>query len=324
MRLGLLSNDRLEPWHNWSTLAPPLFAELEKLGDARTIRPPPLKKSGWEDWAEIRSEVSSVNTLFWVQPSGRPEPSVHLASLFNLRALRSVLVYDAFEPVLGRIGLLARLQRFRPCFVAYREAQIELQRRFPRGQFEWLPFGIDTTTFAPTVGARDVFAFWMGRRHEPLHRALVEYCAARNLTYVYRQPNEYLSAKELGELAGRSRYFLVTPPDLDNPRKTGRFSPLVMRYLEGLAAGARLLGVLPKSGEYEALLPLNAICQVAPDGSDLAKKLDEDVASERATADVLSAMAQVRGRHSWRRRAEQIHDRLTVEAAGHASARGRG
>ena len=49
-----------------------------------------------------------------------------------------------------------------------------------------------------------------------------------------------------------------------------------MRYLEGLSAGARLLGVLPGSGEYEDLLSLDAILQVAPDGSDLAEKLDAD------------------------------------------------
>jgi len=62
---------------------------------------------------------------------------------------------------------------------------------------------------------------------------------------------------------------------LDNTRRTGGFSPLVMRYFEGLAAGTRLLVVLPRSGEYEAL-PTDAFCQVSPDGSDLAQRLDED------------------------------------------------
>lgn len=38
----------------------------------------------------------------------------------------------------------------------------------------------------------------------------------------------------------------------------GGFSALVMRYFEGLAAGTRLLGVLPRSGEYESILPMDA------------------------------------------------------------------
>lgn len=310
MRLGLLSNDRLEPWLNWSTLAPPLFSMMETLGDVRTISPPPLRRSSFADWREIRERVRAADTLFWIQPSARPEPPVHLASLLNLKARRAVYVYDAFEPVLDRIGVLACLQRFDPCFVAYKEAEVELTRRFPQGRFQWLPFGVDTGTFAPTLGERDVFAFWMGRRHEPLHQALLAYCTARNLNYVYRRPNEYLTAEELGRLAGRSRYFVVTPPDIDNPWRTGRFSPLVMRYLEGLAAGARLLGVLPKSGEYEALLPLDAICQVSPEGGDLAERLDADVDFGGAETAVARAAALVRAEHSWSRRAEQIYSQL--------------
>jgi hypothetical protein len=84
-----------------------------------------------------------------------------------------------------------------------------------------------------------------------------------------------------------------------------------MRYLEGLAAGSRLLGVLPMSGEYEALLPLDAILQVAPDGSDLASKLDTDRVDATARRAVERARILVRSHHSWKRRAEQIYARLT-------------
>ena len=115
----------------------------------------------------------------------------------------------------------------------------------------------------------------MGRRHEPLHRALLAYCEARGLRYVYSNDGRF-STEELGRLTSSAQYFVATPPDLDNTRRTGGFSPLVMRYFEGLAAGTRLLGVLPRSGEYEAILPTDAFCQVSPDGSDLAQRLDED------------------------------------------------
>jgi glycosyltransferase involved in cell wall biosynthesis len=85
-----------------------------------------------------------------------------------------------------------------------------------------------------------------------------------------------------------------------------------MRYLEGLAAGARLLGVLPRSGEYETLLPLDAILQVAPDGSDLAEKLFSDANDPRSRAAVERARSLVRTQHSWEKRAEQIYDRLSI------------
>ncbi len=181
------------------------------------------------------------------------------------------------------------------------------------GKFEWLPFGVDTDIFYPRNKKKSVFAFWMGRRYEPLHQALIAYCEARNLRYAYSIAN--LSAEELGRLTSSAEYFLVTPPDLDNPKRTGGFSPLVMRYYEGLAAGTRLLGVLPASGEYESLLPTDAICQVAPDGSDLARRLDEDRGVREHQLAVEAACGLVHDHHSWRRRAEQIFERLTSGAA---------
>ena len=81
-----------------------------------------------------------------------------------------------------------------------------------------------------------------------------------------------------------------------------------MRYLEGLSAGCRLLGVLPKSGEYEALLPREAILEVASDGSDLAARLDADIANPTGWEAVERARMLVREHLA--RRAEQIHARL--------------
>ena len=202
-------------------------------------------------------------------------------------------------------------QRLNPCFVAFREAYDELKRRFPRGRFEWLPFGVDTNVFRPGGGERDIFAYWMGRRHDELHDALLRYCGEHGLDYRYtRVGGEIVDPKELGALISRCRYFVVTPPDIDNPVRTGGFSPLVMRYLEGLAAGSRLLGVLPKSGEFEDLIPRNTLCEVEPDGSDLAEKLDADNHNAAGWRAVEGACELVRAEHSWRRRAQEIHERL--------------
>jgi hypothetical protein len=115
---------------------------------------------------------------------------------------------------------------------------------------------------------------------------------------------------ELGRLVGRSQYFLVAPPNLGDPARTGGFSPFVMRYLEGLSAGARLVGVLPGSGEYDRLLPRDAMLEVAADGSDLAAKLDADRRDPAGLEAVERARVLVREQHSWAKRAAQIFDRL--------------
>ncbi len=311
MRLAVLSNAELQPWVNWTTLGPPLLRPLAGYPGGRLIAPPPLSWRRRREWPPAVRGFRSADTAFWMQGSARPEWPLLALSATRPGIRRSAFVVDAWRQALTKIGTLAVAQRLDPCFVAFREGCDELRRRFPRGRFEWLPFGADTEVFRPGDAERDIFAFWMGRRSARLHGALLRYCRERGLSYRYTQvPGEFADPRELGALAGRCRYFVVTPPDLDDPVRTGGFSPLVMRYLEGLAAGARLLGVRPASGEFEDLIPADALCEVRADGSDLAEVLDADQARADAWQVVDKARDLVRAEHSWRRRAEQIHERL--------------
>jgi hypothetical protein len=312
--LGLLSNAALNPSVYWRMLLPPLFSGLALQHGARTIAPPRLAWEHRAEWVEIRSQVKACEALFWLQLSARPSPSIHLASLMNLRARRSNFILDAWKPSLTKIGFAASVERLDPCFVAYREAVDELKPKFPVAKFVWLPSGAHTDVFYPRKEEKTIFAFWLGRRYEPLHQALLMYCEARGLRYVYSK-DERFTTEQVGQLTSSAQYFLATPPDLDDPQRTGGFSPLVMRYFEGLAAGTRLLGVLPRSGEYESILPTNAFCQVSPDGSDLAKRLDEDRSNPNNQRAVDAASAFVREHHSWRRRAEQVFNHLASGAA---------
>jgi hypothetical protein len=314
MELGLLSNSALNPSVYWTTLLPPLFSGLGDQPGVRTIAPPPLTWDQRSEWGKIRSQVKGCDALFWIQLAARPNGPIHLASYLNLGARRSNFVLDAWKPSLTKIGLVATVERLDPCFVAYREATDELKRRFPLAKFIWLPFGAHTDIFYPRKEEKSIFAFWLGRRYEPLHQALLAYCEARGLRYVFSKDGG-LTTEQVGELASSAQYFVATPPDLDHPERTGGFSPLVMRYFEGLAAGTRLLGVLPRSGEYESILPLDAFCQVSPDGSDLAERLDEDRSNSNSQLAVEAAAAFVRENHSWRRRAEQVFNHLANGAA---------
>jgi hypothetical protein len=313
MRLAALSNTELQPWINWTTLGPPLLRPLAAYPGSQLIAPPPLRWARRRDWRRAIAQFRHSDTAFWMQGSSHPEGPLMTLSATRPGIRRSAFVVDAWRPGLTKIGILAVAQRLDPCFVAFREGCDELKLRFPVGRFEWLPFGVDTDIFRPGTGERDVFVFWMGRRSAPLHAALLAYCARNGLTYRYtRTPGEFRNPGDLGALAGRCRYFVVTPPDLDDPRRTGGFSPLVMRYLEGLAAGARLLGVRPGSGEFEDLIPPGALCEIKADGSDLAEALDADSRDAGAWRAVEQARDLVRAEHSWARRAQQIFDRLSA------------
>lgn len=310
LRLAALSNARLSPAINWSTLGPPLLTPLAAHPGGQLIAPPQLGWTHRAGWRRATRQLRDANAVFWMQSASRPELPVWALSATRPAIRRSAFVIDAFRPLLTKIGALAVAQRLDPCFVAFREASEELQQRFPSGRFEWLPFGIDTDVFKPRpeVEARDIFAYWMGRRDERLHLALLRYCEQRGLEYRYtRASGEFSDPQALGALVARCRYFVVTPPDAT---RTGGFSPLVMRYMEGLAAGARLLGVLPQSGEFEDLFPRAALCEVAADGSDLAERLDADADDADAWRCVAEAGEIVRLGHSWQQRARQIHTRL--------------
>jgi hypothetical protein len=318
LRLAALSNTELQPTVNWATLGPPLLKPLAAYPGGQLIAPPPFRWERRNDWLAAIRQFRTSDTVFWMQQSARPEMPLWALSAMKPTIRRSAFVVDPWRPDLRKIGLLAVTQRLNPCFVPFREGYDELKRRFPKGRFEWLPFGVDTEIFRPGHGERDIFAYWMGRRHEALHRALLRYCQERELNYRYTRAGDggsskaagALDPKELGALVSRCRYFVVTPPDIDNPVRTGGFSPLLMRYLEGLAAGARLLGVLPKSREFEDLIPRSTICEVDPNGSDLAEKLDADVRNADGWRAVELGCELVREEHSWLRRAQRIHEQL--------------
>jgi hypothetical protein len=309
MKLGLLSNMLVNPQPYWQAYVPPLFSAIAGgRTNVRIVEPPPVAWTRTAAWKSVRSQIKACDTLFWLQLSARPAASIHLASLNRLGARRTNFVIDAWKPALTKIGVAATIERFDPCFIAYLEATIELKRRFPLAKFVWLPLAANTDIFHPRKEGKPNFVFYMGRRHESLHQALLKYCEVRGLKYLYS--DQFLFGEELGRATSSAQYFVVSPREVIDPKTKTAFAPLPMRYFEGLAAGTRLLGPIPASGEYNALLPTDALCEVSLDGSDLAERLDRDRQNSDNQCAVDAAAALVREHHSWRRRGQQIYSYL--------------
>jgi hypothetical protein len=311
MRLVVLSAGAMDPPVNMSTLAPALEESLASMPDATLVRPPAARlgtvRQATPAWLNAIRTVRRADMVFWLQMSSRPVMPIWGLGYVRPKARKSAFVIDAWRGSVSKIRELARVQGVRPCFIAFREAWEELSTSDRSGRFVWMPFGIDPAVFRDYGETRDVFAYWMGRRYEPLHRALVAYCEERGLMYRYsRRGGEFADPRDLGRLVSRSRYFVVTPPDLDNAARTGGYSPFVMRYLEGLAGGTRLLGVPPNPEEFDALLPRNVLTEVAPDGSDLAAVLDAE-AVETHDHSVAGAQQWVHRYHTWQSRATAMY-----------------
>jgi hypothetical protein len=327
MRLVVLSGRRLGLHVNWTTLGPPLEDPLGRLPGATVVEAPELRRPTLRPdrpaWLSAIRTVRRADAVFWMQMSARPPAPVWALAYAKPTAKRAAATVDAWEPAVEKIGAVAAAQRLSLLFVFFREAALDIARRRPGLAVEWLPFGYDETVFRDLGLERDIFAYSMGRRHEPLHDRLRAYCAERGLRYRYtKRGGEFPDPHDLNRVIARSRYFVVTPPDLDNPARTGRYSPMMMRYLEGLASGARLLGVLPNHDEYERMLPLDAVVRCAPDGSDLEAALGRDLADPHAEDRRRAAQRRVVAEHGWERRAETIHARLAALVAGEGAAVG--
>jgi hypothetical protein len=328
MKLVVLSARRLPLNVNWTTLGPPFEDALGQLPGTTVVAAPEARRGtcrpGRPAWLSAIRTVRRADAVFWMQMSARPPAPVWGLAYTKPTAKRAAAAVDAWEPSVGKIGALASAQRLSVLFLFFREAALHFARRphaSPGGtRFEWLPFGYDASVFRDLGLERDIFAYWMGRRYEPLHRSLEAYCAARGLVYRYtRQGGEFPDPHDLNRVIARSRYFVVTPPNLDNPARTGGYSPMMMRYLEGLGGGARLLGVLPNADEYERMLPRSAVVRCAPDGSDLHEALERDFADPLTEEKRRAAQRRAHEEHRWERRAATVHAHLSEVVAAQPS-----
>jgi Glycosyl transferases group 1 len=316
MRLAVVSARKLGLHVNWTTLGPPLEDALGAMAGATLVEAPEARRGSLRAnrpaWLAAIRTMRRADAVFWMQMSSRPLMPVWALAYAKPTAKRAAVTVDAWEPSVGKIRAVAKAQRLSLLYLFFREAAMDSAPHQNGTRFEWLPFGYDAGVFRDLGLERDIFAYWMGRRYDPLHRRLEEYCDARGLTYRYTKTGgEFPDPHDLNRVMARSRYFVVTPPNLDNPARTGRYSPMMMRYLEGLGSGARLLGVLPNAAEFERMLPASAVVTCAPDGSDLEEVLDRDLADPLAEERRRAAQSRVVEEHRWERRAQTIHARLS-------------
>lgn len=308
MTIGLLSNENLPRGLNWTLLSDSLFAEIEKISDAQRIAPPPLSVGALGEYWRSGTRSGRMDTLFSMQGRARPELPLFVMSKFARKARKAVFYVDPWAYTIEKIHFVDQLMGHDIAFIPYIEAHRALQAKKSSTKYVYLPFASDNDVFKDHGEDRDIDILWMGRRSEDLHQALLDLSERLGLNYQYRETTGFISdPRDLGKLAARSRYFVVTPPEAE---RSGGYSPLLMRYFEGLAAGCRLLGAKPGSGEFDELLPSSAILEVSPDGSDLADRFERDQTDEKAWEATRLAQSIVRSEHGWDARARTIVEYL--------------
>jgi hypothetical protein len=321
VRLAVLSARGVDSAVYWRNVAPPLENALSSQPGGTLVVPPPFRRPTFRAvmpaWLAAIRTIRKADTVFWIQLHLRPAGPVWALGYVNPRVRRASLVLDPFPNILGDLPRYYRLNRLAHCFVAQRIPALSLAQSQTHQSYEWLPYGFNDLVFRDLGLERDVYAFWMGRRYASFHEALLTYCSEHGLDYQYLEPpSKAITLDELSCLSARARYFVTVPPDIEDPIRAGGTSPLTGRFLEGAGAGCRLLGVRPRSGEYELMLPDDALVECAPDGSDLASVLEKADADHEFAAKAAAACEHVHREHTWERRALHVYQRLLAIERG--------
>jgi len=187
----------------------------------------------------------------------------------------------------------------------------------------FLPPGVDTILFCPypLLPKRVIDVYSIGRRSELTHQSLLKMVRETGLFYLHDSigGNQAINSKEhralFSNIAKRSRYFIVNPGAIDQPKKRGNQFETGNRYFEGAASGTIMVGERPKNEEFERLFDWpEAVTHLPYDSTEIdmiIKGLDEDPARQdriRRT-NVVQALA----RHDWVYRWEAILKTVGLE-----------
>ena len=189
----------------------------------------------------------------------------------------------------------------------------------------FVPPGIDTLAFCPFPKnpPRVVDVSSVGRRSPTTHSALLEMVKERDIFYVYdsisgtQSINLREHRKLLANLIRRSRYYIVNPGAMDNPRVRGDQHEMGPRYIEGAAAGTILIGEPPVNEVFNNIFNWPDAVVRLPYGSDqIASVIDElDRQPERQEEIRRRNVSESLMKHDWAYRWETILTTVGQEPA---------
>ena len=182
----------------------------------------------------------------------------------------------------------------------------------------WVPGAVDTLRFMPRSppAPRTIDIFNVGRRSEDTHRALLTLSERQCWTYLFDTavPRWVLHGghaqhrAQLAALIKRSRYFFANKARVGT-QDAGTQEEIGLRYYEGAAAGAVLIGDAPKSESAQILFDWSDAQVEVPYGAtqeaiDVIRELEKDPerVSQIRSANIVNCLR----RHDWVYRWQRI------------------
>jgi len=198
----------------------------------------------------------------------------------------------------------ARLDLFKQfdlIYCAFEASAPNLAERTGR-RVEYIPPGVDTLLFSPDPEQdhRPIDICNIGRRSQITHGALLEHAKRTGKFYYYDTIEGVRNAKIPGEhrylfanIIKRSGYFIANKAKINATDETLGQEEIGLRFFEGMAGGAVLLGEFPRTAEFERQLGWRDSAVSVPfDCPDIADVIaDLDAQPER--------LARIRRRNVW-------------------------
>jgi len=187
----------------------------------------------------------------------------------------------------------------------------------------YLPPGVDAISFCPDPDPpeRVIDVYSIGRRSEITHQKLLRMAREDGLFYLHDSigGSQAINSREhrtlFANVAKRSRYFIVNPGKIDEPRLTGRQMEVGNRYFEGAASGAIMVGERPHNEVFKDLFDWpDAVTHLPYDSDDIdavIKGLDADPGRQDRIR--RTGVVQALTRHDWVYRWEAILKAVGLE-----------
>ncbi len=175
--------------------------------------------------------------------------------------LKVCFIFEVWAGIVHRYEHLLRLlEGFDHVFIEFESSVQPVQDMIgvPCHQLSPAP---DVLRFSPYPNppSRCIDVYSIGRRVEPMHKKLLGLADQREIFYIYdtipggcMKPKDHREHRQLyGNLGKRSRYFVTYPAKVDNQAETCGISEPGMRFYEGIAAGAVLVGQPPTCATFK-------------------------------------------------------------------------
>ena len=206
---------------------------------------------------------------------------------------------------------LEALNQFDHILVPYRRTAEALQRLLDK-PCHYIPRAVDTLRFSPfpDFPERTIDVLSIGRRLPDIHFALLDLTQKDGLFYFHDTAVDggNLLMQDVDQhrtmfanMVKRSKFFMVAPGKVLDFHETKGQMEVGMRYYEGAAAGAVLLGQAPEGDTFQELFNWpQSVVSVRTDGSDIAETIRGLQAQPRLLQEISARnVFHTVGRHDW-------------------------